>query len=275
MTSRRSPRRSVPVLVGVLALSVGVGVFGTSSAQTSPAGADTDAAALRQSQAAIGNRTGAYRLVDQQGREFSVDQLRGRPVVLNLVFTNCYSVCSGLTLRLREAVRVARDALGANSFTVVTVGFDTARDTTARMAAYGRDRGINDPLWYFASTDAATVQRLTDTVGFTWRPSAAGFDHIAQVTLLDRDGVVVRQLYGAEFEPPELVEPLRALVLGRGLERLSVSNLLTRVQLYCSVYDPATGRYRFDFSMLAAAIPALLAVGIAVFAMRAARRRER
>jgi protein SCO1/2 len=234
-----------------------------------------DAAALRQSQAAIGNRTGDYRFVDQRGQPLALAQLRGRPVVMNLVFTNCYSVCSGLTLRLREAVKVARDALGPNSFTVVTVGFDTARDTPERMAAYGRDRSIDDPLWYFVSSDAVTVQRLTDAVGFSWRPSPAGFDHVAQVTLLDRNGVVVRQIYGADFEPPALVEPLRALVLGKGLERLSVGTLITRVQLYCSVYDPVTGRYRFDFSMLAAAIPALLAVCIAVFALRAAGRRQR
>jgi protein SCO1/2 len=247
----------------------------TAAAQTSPAGADVDAAALRQSQAAIGTETGDYSFVDQRGRPLRLVQLRGRPVLLNLVFTNCYAVCSGLTLRLHEAVKVARDALGSNSFTVLTVGFDTAHDTPDRMAAYGRDRGIDDPLWFFASTDAATIQRLADAVGFSFRPSPAGFDHVAQVTLLDRNGVVVRQLYGADFEPPTLVEPLRALVLGKGLERLSVTNLLTRVQLYCSVYDPVTGRYRFDFSMLAAAIPALLAVLIAVFALRAAARRQR
>src|SRR5262245_47385289 len=116
MMSRTPARRSAPFAIGALALWIGLASPKPGDAQTSPAGADADAAALRQSQAAIGNHTGAYRLVDQHGREFSFDQLRGRPVVMNLVFTNCYSVCSGLTLRLREAVRVARDALGANSF---------------------------------------------------------------------------------------------------------------------------------------------------------------
>ena len=69
------------------------------------------------------------------------EQLRGRPVVLSLVYTSCYHVCSGLTLRLRETVKVAREALGPGSFSVVTVGFDTPNDTAERMRLYARERG--------------------------------------------------------------------------------------------------------------------------------------
>jgi protein SCO1/2 len=236
---------------------------------------EIDAAALRLSQAAIGHGTGDYEFTEAGGRTLRLADLRGRPVVLSLVFTQCYGVCSGFTLRLREAVRVARATLGPGRFTVLTVGFDTKHDTPELMRAYGRDRGVDDADWHFVSADAETVRRLTDDIGFTYRPSAAGFDHVAQVTLLDRAGVVAGQLYGQDFEPPALVEPLRELVLGRGLARASVSDLITRVRLYCSVYDPATGRYRFDFAMLASALPALLVLGIVALGLLAAGRRAR
>jgi protein SCO1 len=251
---------------------VGLALAPAFAQSPAPATNEVDAAALRTSQAAIGHRTADYPFVDGHGRAFRLGQFHGKPVVLSMVFTNCYSVCSGLTLRLREAVRVARETLGQKSFTVVTVGFDTAHDTPVRMLAYGRERGIDDPDWYFASADARTIQHLSDDVGFRFTPSPAGFDHVAQVTLLDRDGTVVRQLYDPEFQPPALVEPLRELTLGRGLERLSVSDLITRVQLYCSVYDPVSGRYRIDYSMFAAALPALLVLCIGAIAIVAAGR---
>jgi protein SCO1 len=235
---------------------------------------EIDAAALRTSQAAIGRGTGNHEFVDQSGEPLRLADLRGRPVVLSLVFTNCVSVCSGQTLHLREVTRIAREALGTRSFAVLTVGFDSAHDNPGRMRAYGRDRGIDDPDWHFASADAATVRRLTDEVGFTWLPSSRGFDHITQVTILDANGSVAQQVYGEAFPPPELIEPLKELLLGRHIERASLQGLIERVRLYCSVYDPTTGRYRVDYSMFAAAIPALMVLGmVAVAIIRAGRRK--
>jgi protein SCO1 len=235
---------------------------------------EIDSAALRASQAVIGHGTGNHEFIDQDGKPLHLADLRGRPVVLSLVFTDCRAVCSGQTLHLREVTRIAREALGAHSFAVLTVGFDSAHDSPARMLAYGRDRGIDDPDWHFASADAATVRRLTDEVGFTWLPSSRGFDHITQVTILDANGTVAQQVYGAAFAPPELIEPLKALLLGRAVAHTSLQGLIERVRLYCSVYDPTTGRYRADYSMLAAAIPALMVLGMVAVAIVLAGRRK-
>ncbi len=228
---------------------------------------DADAAALRASQAAIGRSTGDHQFTDQHGRPLSLADLRGRPLALSLVYTSCYDICSSLTLYLRDAVRVGRETLGPQGFSVLTVGFDTAHDSPERMRIFALDRGVNDPDWHLVSADAATIRRLTDEVGFTWVASPTGFDHVAQVSILDADGKVVRQVYGQDFAPPALVEPLKALVLGRTLERVSVRSLIDRVRLYCSVYDPALARYRFDYSMLAGAIPILMVLGMAALAI--------
>jgi len=241
---------------------------------TQPTGNEVDSAALRASQAAVGRTAGDHLLIDQHGKPLRLGDLRGRPLVLSLVFTNCYSVCSGQTLHLREVVRIARQALGARSFAVLTVGFDSARDSPDRMLAYGLDRGIDDPDWHFASADAATVRRLSDEVGFTWLPSSRGFDHITQVTILDANGTVAQQVYGQAFSPPDLIEPLKDLLLGRPVERTSLTGLIERVRLYCSVYDPVAGRYRTDYSMFAAAIPALLVFGMVAVAIILAGRRN-
>jgi protein SCO1/2 len=191
------------------------------------------------------------------------------------VYTHCYDVCSGLTLHLREAVRIAHETLGDARFSVLTVGFDVERDTTASMLAYGIDRGIDDPAWRFASADAATIARLADAVGFTWRATPTGFQHVTQVTVVDADGIVVQQVYGQDFQPPELVEPLKSLVLARGFDRSTVSGVLDSVRLFCTAYDPVSGRYVFDYSMIVAAMPALLLLGMVAAAIIIAGRGNR
>ena len=168
-------RRQTPLggLLAIVACVASAGVF----AQTA---ASDDDAALATSQAAITRQLGDYQFVDQRGQAFRLSDLGGKPVVLSLVYTSCYHVCSGLTVHLRDVSKVAWKALGPDSFTVLTVGFDTPNDTPERMRLFAQDRGADMPGWYFASTDAATLERLTRDVGFTYRASPKGFDHITQ-----------------------------------------------------------------------------------------------
>lgn len=231
-----------------------------------------EAEALRTSQAAIGRRLGGYDLVDQHGRPLRLESLRGRPVVLSLIYTSCYHVCSGVTLHLKETVRIARDALGTGSFSVVTVGFDAPNDTPDRMRMYASERRMDVEGWYFASADAATIAHLARDVGFTWIASPKGFDHLTQATIVDAEGRVALQVYGPEFPTPQLVEPLKKLVWGRNLDRTTVTGLVNSVKLICTIYDPQSGRYRFDYSLFVNVFAGLLALGmIAVAILRSLR----
>jgi protein SCO1/2 len=157
---------------------------------------------------------------------------------------------------------------------VLTIGFDSARDTPEQMRAFARERGIDDPRWHFASGDAATIRRLTDEIGFAWAESPAGFDHITQLTLLDADGRVARQVYGPEFAPPDLVEPLKQLALEQSADRFPVRGLIDRARLFCTVYDPVSGRYMFDYGLLLGSLPVAVVLVTVFLAIGFATRRE-
>jgi len=101
-------------------------------------------------------------------------------------------------------------------------------------------------------------------VGFTYFASPKGFDHITQTTILDARGRVVLQVYGEDFAPPLIVEPLKKLVWGQNLDRRSLQGLANTVKLFCTIYDPTSGRYRFDYSLIVNIIAGGLALGIAL-----------
>jgi protein SCO1/2 len=124
------------------------------------------------------------------------------------------------------------------------------------MASFAGAQNIRDPGWYFLSANAETMEQLTASLGFTYFPTPRGFDHINQVTVVDGELVIYRQVYGASFELPALVEPLKDLVFNRPQAGTPfVASLADRIKLFCTVYDPKTGRYKFDYSLF---------VGIAV-----------
>lgn len=207
-------------------------------------------AALAVSQAVIGKELADLRLTASDGSTVRLAELRGKPVLVSMIFTSCYHVCPAITRHLANAVEVAREALGGDSFRVLTIGFDTPTDTPEAMRAFARAQSIEDPDWLFLSADEPTMAALTANLGFVYFPSPRGFDHINQVTVIDRDGVIYTQVYGGDFDLPWLIEPLKELVFDTPpAERHLLSGLSDRVRLFCTVYDPATGRYRFDYSL--------------------------
>jgi len=206
--------------------------------------------ALNISQNAIGNQVGDYNLTGIDNKPYRLSQFRGKPMVLSLIFTSCYQICPMTIRHLAKVVEKARDSLGEDSFEVVVIGFDTASDTPDAMRHFARQQGIEDSNWNLFSIDAADVESLTRDVGLIYYPSARGFDHIIQATVVDAEGKVYRQVYGQVFETPLLVEPLKELILGRPQPSQGfVSNLFNRVRFFCTTYDPVRDSYYFDYSL--------------------------
>lgn len=218
---------------------------------------------LELSQAAIGRELPEVAFVDSHGRARRLSEFRGRPLLVSLVFTACVHSCSVTTRHLDRVVQVARDTLGRDSFTVLTVGFDRAADTPEALRAYAARHGVRDPDWHFLGiADDAGLQALVEALGFYYVPSPRGFDHTVQVSVIDATGVLYRQVYGETFEPPLLVEPLKDLVWGRpSREEGFLAGLGRRVRLLCTVYDARAGRYHFDYSLIVGLLIGLLVLG--------------
>ncbi len=261
------PRRVVAVLLvsGVLFAGTGVGAHGGPEMAESGSAFD-EKSALAFSQAAIGRELGEYSFRNRQGESVSLSSFGGKPLLVSLIYTSCYHVCPLLTRHLARAVDVAREALGENSFTVLTIGFDSAVDSPERMRVFASGQGIQDPQWHFLSADADTIEHLVRDVGFIYFSSPKGFDHLAQTTVIDGAGRVYRQVYGNEPEVPHVVEPLKQLVFGSPVAATEPGDWIDRVRLFCTVYDPATGRYRFDKSLFVGIFVGILSLGaVAIF----------
>jgi protein SCO1/2 len=239
-------------------------------AAASPAQEYDKDSALTISQAAIGTRLDNYRLRDAHGQAFDLDQFRGRPLVVSMIYTSCHHVCPMITRNLVDNVDVAREALGDDAFSVVTIGFDWKVDSPERMRQFAVQQGAAGlPNWRFLAADATTIDALGENLGFLFYPSAKGFDHLAQTTIVDRNGVIYRQLYGVDITTQALVEPLKELVFDTPRSAGLVEHWVSTFKLFCTVYDPNSDRYRFDYSIFMTIAVGLLCLGaIATFIIR-------
>jgi protein SCO1/2 len=229
--------------------------------------------ALQISQRVIGSTLPGLSFTDTENKRVAIDQLRGKPLLISLIYTSCSDVCPAVIESLAPAATAAEELLGKNSFNIVTIGFDTRNDTPQRMKSFARAHNASGENWYFLASDQATVDKLASAVGFSYFSSAGGFDHLSQITLADKDGRIYDQIYGSSFAPPAVVEPLKSLVFGSRLPAFSLGGLGDRVKLFCTVFDPRTGRYYFNYSILITIITgATCLLGVLYFLVREIRK---
>jgi protein SCO1/2 len=227
----------------------------TQPAQTAVAAGDAGQAfdydtALKISQGALDNLVGNYAFTNADGEQLTMNDLRGKPLVLSMIYTSCYQICPMTTRHLSKVVEKARDALGDDSFSVAIIGFDTQFDTPEAMQYFANKQGISDKNWNLLSISKEDLDALSKDIGFLYFPSSNGFDHLIQATIIDADGMVYRQVYGQVFDTPLLVDPLIELVLGRPRPAQSFLDTLgSKIKLFCTTYDPVRDGYYFDYSL--------------------------
>lgn len=267
-------RRAAGFVARIAAAALVAGIPLLSAAQSGP---PSDVRrAFETSQAAIGNPIGEFELRDASGKTVRLSDYRGKPLLVSFIYTGCFQICPTTTRFLSEAVGVARKALGDGRFRVVSIGFNQPFDDPVAMASFAKQVGISDPDWAFLSPAPKDVEALTRRFGFTYEATSGGFDHLLQVSIVNADGVLYRQVYGENFDMPMLVQPLKELLSGQASQQLTLANVWDKVILYCTVYDPHSGGYRVNYSLFFEIFAGLTTLGaIAWVVLRELRRSRR
>jgi protein SCO1/2 len=215
-----------------------------------PPGLD-QAQALRASQAAVGRQVADFTLLDRQERPVRLSSYRGKPLLVSFIYTGCFEVCPTSTRSLHETVKGLEGRFGDKTFNVVSIGFNQPADSPQALRSFAAQHRISRPNWEFLSPPIAIVDKLTEEFGFRYQATPAGFDHVLQVSLLDADGRIVKQVYGDRVAADLLGEPMKQLLAGAPLPpRAQLDDLIDRVRILCTVYDPETGTYRVDYRII-------------------------
>ncbi|MDH4260838.1 MAG: SCO family protein [Gammaproteobacteria bacterium] len=158
---------------------------------------------------------GSFRLTDHQGREFTLDALRGGWSLVFAGFTHCPDACP-TTLALLDTVDRRLRARGS-TIRVVFLSVDPARDTAERLAGYV---GHFNPRFVGVTGARAQIDALCRDLGLAYvhNPGVGGdytVDHSAALVLIDP-----RARVAGYFQPPHnpdaLAADLAALADGAG-----------------------------------------------------------
>ncbi len=130
------------------------------------------------------------------GKEFQLDSLRGKPVVLGLFFTHCDHSCPVL-VRDIKSLQTPLTPKAAGNAQFVLVSIDSERDTPATLKEFRKKYLLADERWILARGDEDAVKQLAEKLGFAYAPgSKTQFGHSVLVTILDEKGVIKHQQAG-------------------------------------------------------------------------------
>ncbi|MBI3992544.1 MAG: SCO family protein [Candidatus Lambdaproteobacteria bacterium] len=151
---------------------------------------------------------------NDRGAQQPLSALRGRPVVLAMLYTSCENTCPVLVEDMKRIERALAPA-ELRGVTFALFSYDPARDTPAALAAYRLKRNLPDDGWRLFTGDADAVLELAAVLGVKYKPDGYGdFQHSNLITVLDAEGVVRHQQVGLNAPAAETAALLHTL-LGR------------------------------------------------------------
>jgi protein SCO1 len=234
--------------------------------------------ALRASQAVIGSSVPEHTLLDTQGRPLRLSSYRGKPLLVSFIYTGCFQICPTQTRALHEAVKGLDARFGPNQYNVISIGFNQPFDSPTAMRAFAAQQRIDRSNWAFLSPPPATVDKLTRDFGFSYAATPAGFDHLLGVSIVDATGRIHTQVLGNRLNAAQLGEPLRELLGAAPLpQQLRLADVVERIRILCTVYDPDTGSYRYDTKLIfeiAGGLTFFISVGVYLLLELLRRRRD-
>ena len=133
-------------------------------------------------------------LVDQSGRTVTLEQFRGRPVLVTFAYAHCETVCPVLV----NEVLSARDALTSPKPVVLIVTLDPWRDTPSRLGAMAERWGASGDV-HVLSGVPDSVERVLNA----WRVPRArnertgDVSHPSVVYVIGTDGKIAYVLSGS------------------------------------------------------------------------------
>jgi len=149
------------------------------------------------------------KLVDQNGNAVVLASLKGKPLVVDFIYTSCPGPCLMETAKLANvAVRLGND-LGPK-VTIVSITVDPEHDGSKQLLDYSRQQGADEKGWYFLTGSPAHVDQALAGFKLSRQIEPDGsVGHLVDVMLIGPDGRVVREYDGEVVKAQDIVDDVK------------------------------------------------------------------
>jgi protein SCO1/2 len=155
----------------------------------------------------VGDHVPDFALTDQTGKTVRLSEMRGEPVALTFLYTQCpvSTACPMTTAKFSRLDAMLKEK---NFGRLLVVTVDPQRDTPKALAEYAKKAGADPGRWKFLTGDAKSVAEVATHFGVMYYPQGAQIVHTQAVAVLDREGRLSKIYYGEDWQPEHLLRDL-------------------------------------------------------------------
>lgn len=141
------------------------------------------------------NVVSSFALIDQDGKMFGDEDLRGKVWVVDFIFTRCKGPCPLMTEKMAE---LQREFKGDERVHFVTITMDARFDSPKVMKEFAEERGADFSTWHFLTGNAEEILSIARNI-FKVPADRDPEMHTTRFVLIDKEGFI--RSYHDSLEP--------------------------------------------------------------------------
>ena len=197
--------------------------------------------------------------VTSENDTVTLDEIINTPVLLALVYYECPGICNPLLTDLASRLPKV-DLAPGKDFEVITLSFD--HHETPEVAAKWKknylltiENSFPAENWTFLTGDSVNIRKVTDALGFYFKPDDKQFVHAGTVVAIAPDGKICRYLFGITFNRFDIKMALLEAEAGK------TNPTIAKMLQLCFSYDPQGRTYSLNVTRIVGTLM-LLVVGV-------------
>jgi len=157
----------------------------------------------------------SFALVDQYADPVTPERYRGKPFVMNFIFTRCTDgdMCPLSTSKMAELQELAR-AEGPEDLEFISVTLDPKFDTPGVLRDYADAYQIEGENFRFVTGPRSDVKLLLQTMAVAQLERSETIIHSMATILVDRAGKIVKRSTDKNWDPVDYLKHAQSLAPG-------------------------------------------------------------
>ena len=192
----------------------GVGIIAVPQPGQSPLAANPNFAQ-------VGQPAPDFSLTNQDGKRISLKDFRGKALAITFIYSKCPlpDYCIRMSMNFSNlANELAGDAEAREKIRLLSISFDPANDTPAKLREYGlgylgKGAKPDFTIWQLAVGPDPEIRKIADFFGLRYEvddKDKAQISHSLRTAVIAPDGKVTKIFAGNDWTPAELLRELKA-----------------------------------------------------------------
>ncbi|KIA90222.1 SCO family protein [Kaistella jeonii] len=133
---------------------------------------------------------------NQDGKEIQLKDLKGKNLVVVMIFTSCQTACPLLVADMKKVEgKITKDKLKNTSMVLITI--DPTNDTPEVLKKYAQKRDMYGEPWVFLRSDLESTREFANVLAVKYKKiTPIIFSHSNIISIFNKKGEMVSQEEG-------------------------------------------------------------------------------